>query len=136
MGAPKGNQNRATHKIWSLVSAMRGSRILDGRTVQAQQIKKTMASLAVAKGCSNWSELSPALQILSRRISFKDLICSAVEDECLRNGKKIPEGLCEAYLAWSNSLRQDLQTFGLERTPKDISIPTIAEIQQRYEGSE
>ncbi len=129
MGAPKANQNAGKHKIWSLVAAMRGTRVLDGRSVQAQTLKKTMIALSVSHGCSSWDELSPQNQILVRRMAFKDLICSAVEDEALENGKQVAEGLWDAYLSWSNSLRADLLAFGLERVPRDVGH-TLEDVRQ------
>ena len=116
---------------------MRGSRSLDGRSLAAQELKKTMASLASARGCSTWNELAPALQILARRAAFKSLICGSLEDEALQNKKEIPETLWTQYLMWSNSLRADLVVFGIERIPKDVSR-TLDEVKQalRVESDE
>ncbi len=136
MGARPKNKNAARHGIWSVIAAMRGSRALDGRSIEAIQLKRTMLNLASARGYSTWSELPPGLQIIAKRAAFKDLVCSSLEDTALQNRNEIPESLWNQYLMWSNSLRQDLIVFGLDRTPKDVSIPTIAEIQQRYEGNE
>lgn len=137
MPAPKRNVNASKHGIWSLVAAMRGTRALDGRSVEALALKRTMLALASARGCTKWEDLSPQLQIIARRISFKDLICTTLENTALENGKQgVPETLWQAYLNWSGSLRGDLMAFGLERVPKDVPIPTIAEIKSRYEAGE
>lgn len=118
-----------------MVAAMRGSRSLDGRSVEAIQLKRTMAALATARGCSSWGELSPQLQIVARRASFKDLICSSLEDEALQNKEIIPESLWSQYLMWSNSLRADLVVFGLERMPKDVSR-TLEDVRQALHEDE
>ncbi len=131
-GAPQGNSNARTHGIHSLASAMRGTRQLDGRTVESRYLAGLMQNLAVARGCSTWNDLPPQLQILARRISFKDLICSAVEEEMLKSDE-VPESLHQRYLSWSNSLRSDLVTFGLERVPKDVPDLALA-IQQAQRG--
>ena len=131
-GPPRGNTNAKTHGIHSLVSAMRGIRHLDGRTAESRYLVGLMQSLATARGCSTWDDLPPQLQILARRISFKDLICSAVEEELLRS-EEVPESLHQRYLSWSNSLRSDLLAFGLERAPKDVTDLALA-IQQAQRG--
>ena len=119
-GAPHGNSNAKRHGIHSLVAAMRGTRHLDGRTAESRYLAALMDNLATARGCSIWDDLPPQLQILARRISFKDLICSAVEEEMLKSGE-VSESLHQRYLAWSNSLRGDLMAFGLERKPRDVT---------------
>ncbi len=132
MSAPEKNQNASKHGVWSLVSAMRGQRALDGRTTEAQYLKRIMVALAAARGCSSWDDLSPQLQILARRLAFKDLICSSVEASALENGKGgVPESLWQQYLMWSNSLRQDLMAFGLERVPRDV--PDLEDIRRSLE---
>lgn len=134
MPAPKKNTSASKHGVWSLVAAMRGTRALDGRTAEAQYLKRTMLSLAAARGCAKWDDLSPQLQILARRVAFKDLICSTVETAALENGKQdVPESLWQAYLNWSGSLRADLQAFGLERVPRPIE-PDLEDIRRALES--
>jgi len=90
-----------------------------------------MLALASARGCSKWDDLSPQLQILARRVAFKDLICSTVETAALENGKKgVPESLWQAYLNWSGSLRGDLLAFGLERVPRDL--PSLQALRDQF----
>ncbi len=131
-GAPRGNSNARAHGIHSLVSAMRGTRRFDGRTAESRHLVGLMQKLATARGCSTWDDLPPQLQILARRISFKDLICTAVEEEMLKSDE-VSESLHDRYLSWSNSLRSDLVTFGLERVPKDVPDLALA-IQQAQRG--
>ncbi len=136
MPAPKRNVNASKHGVWSLVAAMRGTRALDGRTAEAQYLKRTMLALASARGCSSWDDLSPQLQILARRLAFKDLICTTVEVAVLEeNSKKVPESLFEQYLLWSNSLRADLLSYGLERVPKDVGR-SLEDIRQALQEPE
>jgi len=133
-GPPRGNRNARTHGVHSLVSAMRGTRHLDGRTAESRYLMTLMSNLATARGCSTWDELPPQLQILARRISFKDLICSAVEEEMLKSDE-VPESLHHRYLSWSNSLRSDLMAYGLERIPKDVPDLALAIQQAQREGA-
>ncbi len=56
-GPPQGNSNARTHGVHSLVSAMRGTRHLDGRTAESRYLMTLMSKLATAKGCSTWDEL-------------------------------------------------------------------------------
>lgn len=115
-----GNVNASTHGVFSLVAAMRGTRLLDQRTQEAKAIAGTMHALAVARGETGWDALSPQLQILSRMISFKSLICASVERVILESDGKVAAELEERYLRWSNSLRGDLVIFGLEKMPREI----------------
>ncbi len=133
-GAPHGNSNAKRHGIHSLVAAMRGTRHLDGRTAESRYLAALMDNLATARGCSIWDDLPPQLQILARRISFKDLICSAVEEEMLKSGE-VSESLYQRYLSWSTSLRGDLMAFGLERTPRDITDLARAIQHAGHEGT-
>lgn len=98
---------------------MYGRRQLDGRTVEARHLAGMMHALATARGASTWADLPPALQVLARRISFKDLICSALEEYLLQN-ENAAESLNERYIRFANSLRADLMLYGLERVPKPV----------------
>ena len=118
-GAPAGNVNAAKHGIFSLVSAMKGTRLLDQRTQEARTIAATMAGLAASRGERSWNDLSPQLQILSRMISFKSLICASAERVLLESDGPVGE-LEDRYLKWANSLRGDLVIFGLEKVPREI----------------
>lgn len=113
---------------------MRGTRQLDGRTAESRYLVELMQKLAMARGCNTWDDLPPQLQILARRISFKDLICIAVEEELLKSCE-VSESLHQRYLAWSNSLRGDLMAFGLERTPRDITDLARAIQHAGHEGT-
>ena len=134
MGAGANNK----HGLWSLVSAMRGERTLDGRTREAKVLAQSMEALASALGASSWRDLSPQLQMLVRRISFKDLICGVVEAHALGEGPMedgaLSESLSRYYLAWSNSLRLDLQLVGLQRQARDV--PTLEQLRSAYTKDE
>ncbi len=119
-GAQAGNVNASTHGIFSLVSAMKGNRLLDARTSEARAIAGTMQALASARGERSWDDLSPQLQILSRMISFKSLICASVERLMIEHDGTVGSELEERYLKWANSLRGDLVIFGLEKVPREI----------------
>ena len=118
-GAQAGNTSAERHGVFSLVSAMRGNRLLDARTQEARTIAATMAALASARGERSWNDLSPQLQILSRMISFKSLICASAERVLLESDGPVGE-LEDRYLKWANSLRGDLVIFGLEKLPREI----------------
>ncbi len=93
---------------------------MDQRTQEARTIAATMAGLAASRGERRWDDLSPQLQILSRMISFKSLICASVERLMIEHDGAVGSELEEKYLKWSNSLRGDLVTFGLERIPRAL----------------
>ena len=115
-----GNTNAATHGIFSLVSAMKGTRLLDQRTQEARTIAATMAGLAASRGERSWDDLSPQLQIIARLIAFKNIICASAERVLLEHGGKVGAELEERYLKWSASLRGDLVIFGLEKVPREV----------------
>ena len=133
-GPPRGNRNARSHGVHSLVAAMRGTRHLDRRSAASRNLVRLMQKLAMARGCSTWDDLPPQLQILTRRISFKDLICTAVEEEILTSAE-VSESLYDRYLTWSNSLRFDLMAFGLERTPRDVTDLATAIAYAQHEGT-
>lgn len=132
------NQNRATHGVHSLASAMRGERQLDKRTWQFQYLQDLMHGLATARGEDSWDALSPQLRILSRVIAFKSLILSSIEALILAEDGTVSDDLRDRYLRWSGSVRNDLSLFGLERVPKVIAkdLQEIRESLQAEGGDE
>jgi hypothetical protein len=125
----KGRHPWQTHGGYSLLRRVAvGS--LDGRTRNAAAIRATRQQLAVDLG-STWDELPLQQRLLVEQVAVKATVLGAMAEYGLASGIVDPDGklwspLGDHYLAWSNSLRLDLQALGLERKAKDvIDIATV-----------
>ncbi len=123
-----------------MVAAMNGERRIDGRTRLGRELRRRRDDLALCLGSDCWEALSRQKKMLVRRTIFKDLICESIENYAVEHGPvkgggALLESLDKNYLAFANSLRLDLQAFGLERLPRDVT-PTLDEIRRRYERAD
>ncbi len=97
---------------------------MDGRKTLVKCFKQVKRELVTALG----GDISPQQQIIIERAVFKLYRCVVFEQLSLDN--KV-SGIDEIYLAWSNSLRRDLETLGLKRIPKDLN--TLQDyVKQKY----
>ena len=109
--------------------ATRSDRALlhDKRTREA----KTILYIRQVLGESLGGDLSAQEQIIVDRVSFKVLRCSLIEEELTRYNDA-PEYLTKYYLQWTNSLREDLKTIGLERRAKEV-VPRLEDyLREKY----
>ena len=109
-GAQPGNGNSMIHGIFTEMS----HRNLDQRSKMARIIRHVEAELVSALG----GEPSPQEMLLVGRVAFKMIRCVLYEAEFLRTGGELKGD--NYYIAWSNSLRLDLQTLGLTRRAKAV----------------
>ncbi len=139
-GPPKGNRNSLTHGGYSLLAVMNGKGKIDGRTRLGRALKQHRDHLARDLGAGRFEDLSRQQQILVKRVIYKDMILDSIDHYVEEVGPFSAKGqlrpvLRKNYLSWSNSVRLDLMALGLARQARDMT-PTLAEIRQRYAGSE
>lgn len=125
-----------SHGAWALVDALRGKQPLDPKVSRA--LKRFADSLARDLGEDRLEDLPLAKQILVVRASHKHAVCLRLENWALSQGQIIKSdgtiiaALGTHYLAFSNSLRLDLQALGLDRHPRDV-YPDLARAIQAAE---
>ena len=112
-----------THGAYSLMRRVAQGK-LDLRTRAGIALKALQAELAVSLG-SIWQDLSSQQRLLVSQVALKALVCQQMMEYALASGVMTRRGrlitvLGKNYLAWSNSLRLDLQALGLERRAKDV----------------
>ncbi len=120
MGAPSGNKNHLVHGGYSLDTALKGQRRLDGRTQLARALNTARQALIQAVGGNPSPQQSILIDRIVRKVLVLDSIDAHVEEVGpFENGTLIPV-LQKAYLGWSNSLRRDLEVLGLEYRARDV----------------
>lgn len=107
-----------THGGYSLLRAVTKGE-LDGRSAVAQAIKTMCHQLARDLG-SGWATLSAQQRLLCESVATKATVLSlmvghALSHDVVEQDGKLRPPLGGHFLAWSNSLRLDLQALGLER---------------------
>jgi hypothetical protein len=103
--------NAMTHGAYSDISAQN----LDGRSKLVKTLRHISSYLTRELG----GEPTTQETLIIERASFKAVKCILAEIAMLSNSRK-SSGLESQYLAWSNSLRLDLQALGLERRMKTV----------------
>lgn len=123
-----------THGGYSLLRAVTKGN-LDGRVAAAQAVKAICHQLARDLG-STWEDLSAQRRMLCESVAAKATILSLMVGYSLGGEVMAEDGTLRAplgkhFLAWSNSMRLDLQALGLERTPKQ-ALDLAGYVAQRY----
>jgi hypothetical protein len=121
-GGRLANTNAVKHGAYGDLS----KRNLDQRSKLARALREVEGELVDAVG----GDPSPQEKILIDRVVFKLARVTLFEAETLTGGN----GADEHYLAWSNSIRLDLQAIGLKRAPKPV--PSLQEFlaERRAQG--
>ena len=109
-GAPKNNANALKSGVYADLSR----RNIDQRTKLARALHAVEADLVSALGGAE--AITPQEKILVDRVVYKLARCTLAEAAHFSG----ESGADDHYIAWSNSLRLDLQLLGLERRAKDV----------------
>jgi len=109
-GAPKNNANALKSGVYADLSR----RNIDQRTKLARALHAVEADLVSALGGAE--AITPQEKILVDRVVYKLARCTLAEASHFAG----ESGADDHYLAWSNSLRLDLQALGLDRRVKDV----------------
>lgn len=113
-GGQKGNTNALKHGVWANIAR----RNLDGRTALAKELQAAENSLIDAIG----GKPTPQQRLLIGRVVYKSFRCGIFETASINGDGDDHSAASDAYyLAWANSLRQDLQALGLEGLPEQNS---------------
>jgi hypothetical protein len=102
----KQRRRRPRHGPYSKPSALTN---IDGRCRIARTVKEFAQELARHVG----GDPTPAQRVLIREASVKNAKLSMLVDQILEGGAD-PDLATRSYLAWSNSLRRDLEALGLK----------------------
>lgn len=89
---------------------------LDGRSALVKAMARIQSELVSALGGDE--TVTPQERILIDRVSYKMARCVLFESDSLSKGGETKND--HQYLAWANSIRQDLLTLGLGRRPKAV----------------
>jgi hypothetical protein len=89
---------------------------VDGRCRVARQIREFTASLVEHVG----GQPSPAQSVLIREASLKNAKVVMLADKILEGAELDLDLASRCYLAWSNSLRRDLEALGLGQPEKQL----------------
>lgn len=116
-GGQKGNTNAVKSGIWANITR----RNLDGRTALAKELQAAENGLIEAIG----GKPTPQQRLLIARVVYKSFRCGLFETASINGASDDDHSAASDayYLAWANSLRQDLQALGLD----GLSEPTGAE---------
>ena len=114
-GAKLHKQRRNSVKSGAFATLDR--RNIDQRTKLARALKHVHAELINALGGPE--AVSPQKQIIISRAVYKLARCVLFESHSLASDE-VNTGSDNTYLAWSNSLRRDLESLGLERSERKI----------------
>jgi len=109
-GGQYGNTNSQKHGAFTQIDIKK----IDARTREGKTIIAARGALISAIG----GDPTPQESILIDRVIFKMLRCTLYEMATLQG--KTNGGSDHIYLAWSNSLRLDLQAIGLDRKTKQV----------------
>ena len=109
-GGQFGNSNAAKFGAFMQAPLKR----IDKRTREGKTIQAARSALTDALG----GDPTPQQAILIERLVFKMIKCALYERATL-NGQT-NGGSDHIYLAWSNSLRLDLQALGITRKPNEV----------------
>jgi hypothetical protein len=120
-GGQLANDNAVTSGVYGDLSR----RNLDQRSKLARALREIEGELVSAIG----GNPSPQQTILIHRIVYKLARITFFEASTLAGDK----GADEHYLAWSNSLRLDLQAIGLDRVPPPT--PTLADYLRNFDAA-
>jgi len=123
--APPGNSRALSHGVYSELTPQS----LDGRSKVAKTLRAINRFLVAELG----GEPSTQEMLIIERASFKAVKCILAEIAMLNGNGNGFEG---HYLAWSNSLRLDLCTLGLERRQKEVTDLTEYIQKKAEEGAE
>jgi hypothetical protein len=126
----KGPPKRNLNALKSGAFADLGRRNLDQRTKLAKALRAVEGELVAALG----GDPTPQEQILIQRVGYKLARITLFEAATL-TGESPSDHVDKVYLAWSNSLRLDLQALGLERRQKDVTELT-AYMREAYSEKE
>lgn len=105
---------------------------VDQRSLLAKSLRQMKDSLIQALG----SDPSPQEEILINRIVYKAHRCVLFEIKTISEGRSEHTDTDSYYLSWSNSLRADLQTLGLQRRAKEIQETLETYLTSHYGNSE
>lgn len=121
-----GNVNSMVSGVYADLSR----RNVDQRSKLAKILRGIEGELVSAIG----GDPSPQQKILIDRAVYKIARCTMFEAAHLTGQG---EGADEHYLAWSNSLRLDLQALGLKRVPKAVqSLAEYLEQEDKHEETQ
>ena len=109
-GGQYGNTNSQKHGAFAQINIKK----IDARTREGKTIIAAKGALISAIG----GDPTPQESILIDRVIFKMLRCTLYEMATLQGNTN--GGSDHIYLAWSNSLRLDLQAIGLDRKTKQV----------------
>jgi len=113
IGGPPDRRKRTTSAMVTGIYSDLSGRNLDQRSKLAKALRATTDALTVAIG----GNPSPQQRILIDRAVYKLARCTLFESATLAGDTSADEH----YLAWSNSLRLDLQALGLDHVDPPVS---------------
>jgi hypothetical protein len=125
VGEPAGSQPRADRKIYARSRLTNGKDLLpniDGRTLIARRYRDIYSAIAADQG--GFDNLSEARRQLIRRFAACCVLAEEMESRLARGGQiDITE-----YTQLTSTMVRVAQRIGLDRVPRDISSPSLADI--------
>ena len=111
---------RSTKSRIGVYSRPHSLTMIDGRCTVSRCIRDLAKALVEHVG----GDPTPSQLILIREASIKNAKLGMLVDKILQGEEPDVDLATRCYLAWSNSMRRDLEALGLDRP--EVQMPTIA----------
>lgn len=131
--APQGDEEDPNYRRYNAMKSGAFAAIsldsLDGRTKLAKALRHIEADLVFALGGDE--NVTPQEKLILGEVLYKIVRLSLFKAATFQGKSTVAND--QVYLAWSNSMRRDLESLGLQRRERQV-LDALTYIQQQQEG--